>query len=344
MPATIWSGSCRSRSPSMRGRRPSPCCGRGCSRAPSTTRASSASSRVRPSPTGDRSARRRRRSGRSWPTSRFFPVYQPIVSLADRTGRRIRGADQVHRRHATQRPIRPAAAVGLGFEFELAAIEAAIAAAPPIAADGFLSLNVSPGPGARPGSSSAASSSRRRGRIVLELTEHAPIANYEAFRWAVGQLTMSRSRSTTRARAMPACATSSSSDPAWVKLDITLVRGIDTDPLRQALVAGLAHFATRSGAAADRRGRRAPGGGGHAARHRRRVRPGLSVRSPGAATGVSRVGIPSSTATPPFADRVRPYWQTRAMTSVRGALRHAWLYSVPPAAHGRRLFRSGGSF
>jgi EAL domain-containing protein (putative c-di-GMP-specific phosphodiesterase class I) len=32
-----------------------------------------------------------------------------------------------------------------------------------------------------------------------------------------------------------------------VKLDITLVRNIDTDPLRQALVAGLAHFATRSG-------------------------------------------------------------------------------------------------
>ncbi len=36
-------------------------------------------------------------------------------------------------------------------------------------------------------------------------------------------------------------------DATWVKLDMTLVRRIDGDTLRQALVAGLAHFGNRSG-------------------------------------------------------------------------------------------------
>lgn len=35
--------------------------------------------------------------------------------------------------------------------------------------------------------------------------------------------------------------------PAFAKLDISLVRGIDGDPLRQALAAGLEHFAARGG-------------------------------------------------------------------------------------------------
>jgi EAL domain-containing protein (putative c-di-GMP-specific phosphodiesterase class I) len=35
--------------------------------------------------------------------------------------------------------------------------------------------------------------------------------------------------------------------PAWVKLDVTLVSGIDGDPLRKALAAGLAYFAGQAG-------------------------------------------------------------------------------------------------
>jgi EAL domain-containing protein (putative c-di-GMP-specific phosphodiesterase class I) len=32
-------------------------------------------------------------------------------------------------------------------------------------------------------------------------------------------------------------------DPAFVKLDISLIRGIDRDPAKQALVVGMRHFA-----------------------------------------------------------------------------------------------------
>jgi len=35
--------------------------------------------------------------------------------------------------------------------------------------------------------------------------------------------------------------------PQFVKLDLSLVRHVDTDPARQAMVAGMAHFARNSG-------------------------------------------------------------------------------------------------
>jgi EAL domain-containing protein (putative c-di-GMP-specific phosphodiesterase class I) len=35
--------------------------------------------------------------------------------------------------------------------------------------------------------------------------------------------------------------------PAFVKLDRSLVAGIDADPVRQALIAGMCHFATSAG-------------------------------------------------------------------------------------------------
>jgi EAL domain-containing protein (putative c-di-GMP-specific phosphodiesterase class I) len=36
-------------------------------------------------------------------------------------------------------------------------------------------------------------------------------------------------------------------EPAFAKLDMSLVRGIDGDPLRQALAVGLVYFAARGG-------------------------------------------------------------------------------------------------
>ena len=76
---------------------------------------------------------------------RFFPVFQPIVSLG---GGAVVGHEALTRFvDGTPPDVRfaRASAVGLGFDFELAAIEAAIAAAPPPGSDGFLAVNVSPG-------------------------------------------------------------------------------------------------------------------------------------------------------------------------------------------------------
>ena len=46
---------------------------------------------------------------------------------------------------------------------------------------------------------------------------------------------------------MPASATSSSCGPAFVKLDLSIVRGIEADPVRQALGSGLVYFAGKTG-------------------------------------------------------------------------------------------------
>jgi EAL domain-containing protein (putative c-di-GMP-specific phosphodiesterase class I)/CheY-like chemotaxis protein len=178
---------------------------------------------------------------------RFFPVYQPIVSL--RTGlvvgyealtRFIDGAPPDKR-------FAEAAAAGLGFEFELATIDAAVTGAPPIGADQFLSVNVSPDLVVMAGKRLKRALAASRGRIVLEVTEHAPIANYEAFRYAVGRLGKAEIAIDDAGAGYASLRHILELEPAWVKLDITLVRAIDTDPLRQALAAGLAHFAGRTG-------------------------------------------------------------------------------------------------
>lgn len=177
----------------------------------------------------------------------FHAVYQPIVSL--RTGSAI-GYEALTRFADGTPPddlFARADAAGLGFEFELAAIETAFASAPAIPADAYLSVNVS--------AQLVVTASKRLGRvlgqwpgrIVLEVTEHAPIADYEAFRRAVRGLGNVELSIDDAGAGYASLRHILELGPAWVKLDMTLVRGIDADPLRQALVAGLAYFAARSG-------------------------------------------------------------------------------------------------
>ena len=178
---------------------------------------------------------------------RYFSVFQPIVSLKDggvvgheALSRFVDGTPPATR-------FARAAALGLGFDFELGTIEAAIAGAPRIGADGFLAVNVSPGLVVTAGKRLKRVLTKYKGRIVLEVTEHVPIANYEEFRWAVGRLGDVEIAVDDAGAGYATLRHILEVGPAWVKLDITLVRGVHDDPLRQALVAGLTHFGTRSG-------------------------------------------------------------------------------------------------
>ena len=178
---------------------------------------------------------------------RFFPVFQPIVALRDRE---VVGQEALTRFvDGTPPDVRfaRAAAVGLGFEFELGAIEAAISAAPSVGADGFLAVNVSPGLVVTAGKRLKRVLQRWKGPIVLEVTEHAPVPNYEAFRWAVGRVGNVEVSIDDAGAGYASLRHILEIGPAWVKLDMTLVRNIDTDPMRQALVAGLAHFSNNGG-------------------------------------------------------------------------------------------------
>ena len=177
----------------------------------------------------------------------FVPVFQPVVDLA--TGATV-GHEALTRFHDGTRPDRrfaDADAVGLGLELEQACLTAAMAAAPRLPGNGWLSLNVSP----------ALLLERARLRrcldgqvrfAVLEVTEHVAIENYSAIRDAVSSI-----GADVRIAVDDAGAGFASFRhilelrPDYVKLDIGLVRDIDTDDVRQALVAGIVYFAKKSG-------------------------------------------------------------------------------------------------
>jgi EAL domain-containing protein (putative c-di-GMP-specific phosphodiesterase class I)/DNA-binding response OmpR family regulator len=176
----------------------------------------------------------------------FEPVFQPIVDLKDGSivgyetlTRFADGADP-------QMRFAEAARVGMGIELERATMEAALEVASGRLGDRWLGVNVSPSFLA---SGTPAPLMRRADvAIVLELTEHDPIADYNDISRAVHRLGNGVRLSIDDAGAGYACLTHVLSlRPAFVKLDRGWVTGIDTDPARQALVAGLESFASRTG-------------------------------------------------------------------------------------------------
>ncbi|HVA85336.1 MAG TPA: EAL domain-containing protein, partial [Candidatus Saccharimonadales bacterium] len=177
----------------------------------------------------------------------FVPHFQPIVRLADGS---VVGHEALTRFTDGTRPdVRFAEAerLGLGHAMERATLESAMLAAGTLPQNAWLSLNVSPsllvGDLLPAGFFAAA-----RREIVLELTEHAPVADYDALRARIGSL-----RPPARVAVDDAGSGYASLRhvlalrPAFVKLDVAWVRGIEGDPARQALIAGLVHFAAELG-------------------------------------------------------------------------------------------------
>ena len=179
-------------------------------------------------------------------TAAFRPVFQPVVDLA--TGAHA-GYEALTRFSSGTSPdsvFADGRAAGLETDLEIATLGAAISAAANLPAGAWLSLNVSPG--LVTGNGGLARLLQRADRpVVLEVTEHVPVADYAGLRAAIGRL-----RPEVRVAVDDAGAGVANFGhivelrPAFVKLDIGLVRGIDADLSRQALMVGLLHFATES--------------------------------------------------------------------------------------------------
>ena len=146
--------------------------------------------------------------------------------------------------------IAEAEAVGLLVDLELALAGAALDALGRLPAHTYLAVNVSP---------ETALSERLLGllegpnanRIVLEVTEHMPIDDYEGMREA---LEGPRERGVRFAIDDTGAGFASLRhivrlEPDFIKLDITLTRGIEGDPVRRALAAALVSFGSQIGAA-----------------------------------------------------------------------------------------------
>jgi EAL domain-containing protein (putative c-di-GMP-specific phosphodiesterase class I)/DNA-binding response OmpR family regulator len=178
----------------------------------------------------------------------FSPVFQPIVELR---GARVMGFEALTRFDDGIPPdtrFTEAAALDRGVELETATLLAALRASPELPNSAWLSLNVSP-PLVLHGDVLHDVVRAAQRPLVLELTEHDPVEDYFALRAAVARLGEGVRLSVDDAGSgFASLRHVLALQPAFVKLDITWVRRIDEDPARQALVAGLVHFARQSGA------------------------------------------------------------------------------------------------
>lgn len=171
--------------------------------------------------------------------------FQPIVDL--RSGDAI-GAEALSR--FAQEPVRPpdvwfaeAAALGLGVELELTALDLALGQLDRLPAGLYLSLNASVETIMSEEFRTVLTSAPAE-RVVLELTEHTPVSDYLAVAKNIDEL---RSHGVRLAVDDAGSGFSSFSHvlnlkPDIIKLDTTLTRGIDKDPAGQALGRALLTF------------------------------------------------------------------------------------------------------
>lgn len=181
----------------------------------------------------------------------FHPVFQPIVA-AD-TGFVI-GHEALTRFDGGAPPdqvFTSAAGTGMGQELELACLTAAIREARRLpSSTGWLSLNVSPALLLSERERLNALLATADRAVVLEVTEHAVIESYGRLREALAELTTDPKVAVDDAGSgFASLRHVVELRPAYVKLDISLVRDVDQDPMRQAMVTGLVAFALGSGCA-----------------------------------------------------------------------------------------------
>ena len=133
---------------------------------------------------------------------------------------------------------------GIGLELETATLAAALDAAVVLPATAYLSLNVSPALIVSGDLAPLLAGSERP--IALEITEHVLVEDYAELRAALTALGPHVRLAVDDAGAGYASLRHILElAPNYVKLDIGLVRGIDKDPARQALIAGMTYFAVK---------------------------------------------------------------------------------------------------
>ena len=178
----------------------------------------------------------------------FHSVFQPVMNI---TGRTVVGYEALTRFADGTPPDRrfaEAAAVGLGLELETATLAAALAAARDLPAGCWLSLNASPELILQRDLLTELFNARGRRTIILEVTEHAAVEDYVALREAVAVLGQGIEIAVDDAGAgFASLRHVIELRPEYVKLDIGLIRGVDQDDARRALVAGMVHFAMETG-------------------------------------------------------------------------------------------------
>ena len=177
----------------------------------------------------------------------FHPVFQPIVDLASRD---VVGYEALTRFDSGQRPdlcFADAWSVGLGPELELATLGAAVDAARGLRSGVFLDLNTSPRLLTHAEQLRAVLYAADR-PLVLEITEHETVEDYARLRDAIRTLGHDIRVAVDDAGAGVAnFGHIIGLRPDFVKLDVSLVRHVNSNLGRQAMVVGMRHFSRTAG-------------------------------------------------------------------------------------------------
>ena len=177
----------------------------------------------------------------------FHPVFQPIVDLRDGANAGYEALTRFDDGTSPELRFAEATRLGRSAELELATLARAIESARRLPGDSYVSLNVTPGllrpgPGLQPLLESASC------QVVLEITEREAIDDYDVVRSALSGFEPTVQLSIDDAGAgFASLRHVVMLQPDFVKLDRTWVSGIHLEPTKQAMVAGLVHFADATG-------------------------------------------------------------------------------------------------
>jgi EAL domain-containing protein (putative c-di-GMP-specific phosphodiesterase class I)/DNA-binding NarL/FixJ family response regulator len=178
-------------------------------------------------------------------------LVQPIVNLQHRgvVGHEALTRFSLSPRQSPDVWFAEAAAIGRGTDLELVAAERALTVLPSLPHESWLSVNVSPEVAAMHEFSSLIDDEVAP-RVVVEMTEHAPVYDYDALTEALGPL---RERGVRVAVDDAGAGFASLRHilllrPDFIKLDISLSRGVGQDDARRAMARALVGFASETGA------------------------------------------------------------------------------------------------
>lgn len=179
-------------------------------------------------------------------TTAFHPVFQPIVDVSTR---QVVGYEALTRFVDGEPPdtrFSTAWSVGLGKELEFATLGRAIRGARTLPSGQWLNVNISPKLLNHPRRLQALMDSADR-PLVLEITEHEVISDYREVREVLQHLRPARVAVDDAGAGIANFGHIVELRPDFIKVDIGLVRGVDTDPVRQAMIVALSHFARVTG-------------------------------------------------------------------------------------------------
>jgi PAS domain S-box-containing protein len=175
----------------------------------------------------------------------FHPVFQPFVELETGTIVGYEALTRFDDGEAPDQRFLQAHSIGLGSELEALCARMALEGAEELGPDIWLSLNFSPAALLDGHAARVVEGVTRP--LVIEVTEHAQIKNYTAIRRALSEIGNCQLAVDDAGAGYTSLSHILELQPDFVKLDISLVRDIDTNPARQAMIAGMCHFASQSG-------------------------------------------------------------------------------------------------